>query len=71
MLLAKPHIIIMDEPTNHLDLHSKNVIKNMLQHFNGTSMIVSHDRDLLESTSNTIWLIKDGIMNPNASIECY
>lgn len=60
MLLTKPHVIIMDEPTNHLDLHSKNVIKNMLEHFNGTSLIVSHDRDLLEHISNKVWLIQDG-----------
>ena len=59
MLLTKPHIIIMDEPTNHLDLHSKNVIKNMLEHFNGTSLIVSHDRDLLEYISNKVWLIQE------------
>ncbi len=62
MLLAEPHVIIMDEPTNHLDLHSKNVIKNMLEHFNGTSLIVSHDRDLLEHISNAVWLIQDGIL---------
>jgi ATP-binding cassette subfamily F protein 3 len=57
MLLTKPHVIIMDEPTNHLDLHSKNVIKHMLENFNGTSLIVSHDRDLLEHVSTKVWLI--------------
>lgn len=57
MLLTRPHIIIMDEPTNHLDLHSKNVIKHMLENFDGTSLIVSHDRDLLEHISNKVWLI--------------
>ncbi len=59
MLLVKPHIIIMDEPTNHLDLHSKEVIKKMLEWFNWTTIIVSHDRDLLESISNKVWLIKN------------
>ena len=62
MLLVKPHIIVMDEPTNHLDLHSKEVIKKMLEWFNGTTMIVSHDRDLLESVSNKVWLIKDKML---------
>lgn len=62
MLLTKPHVIVMDEPTNHLDLHSKNVIKHMLENFDGTSLIVSHDRDLLEHISNKVWLIKDGIL---------
>lgn len=62
MLLVKPDIIVMDEPTNHLDLHSKEVIKKMLKSFNGTTIIVSHDRDLLESVSNKVWLIKDKIL---------
>jgi ATP-binding cassette subfamily F protein 3 len=62
MLLTKPHVIIMDEPTNHLDLHSKNVIKNMLENFNGTSLIVSHDRDLLEHISNKVWLIQEWVL---------
>jgi len=59
MLLTKPHIIIMDEPTNHLDLHSKEVIKKMLNWFSWTTLIVSHDRDLLENISNKIWLVKN------------
>ena len=57
MLLQKPHIIIMDEPTNHLDLGSKETIKMMLAWFNGVTLIVSHDRDFLEWTSNMLWWI--------------
>lgn len=57
MLLSKPHIIIMDEPTNHLDLTSKEVIKAMLTEFDGVSIIVSHDRDFLQGTSNLLWVI--------------
>ena len=59
MLLQRPHIIIMDEPTNHLDLWSKETIKMMLQWFNGVTLIVSHDRDFLEWTSNMLWWIWD------------
>lgn len=62
MLLTRPHVIVMDEPTNHLDLHSKEVIKNMLETFDGTSLIVSHDRDLLEHISNKVWLIQEGVL---------
>jgi ATP-binding cassette, subfamily F, member 3 len=62
MLLTSPDIIVMDEPTNHLDLHSKEVIKKMLEWFNGTTIIVSHDRDLLESVSNKVWLIKEWVL---------
>jgi ATP-binding cassette subfamily F protein 3 len=60
MLLSKPQIIIMDEPTNHLDLWSKETIKNMLSEFNWVSIIVSHDRDFLEWTSNLLRVISDG-----------
>lgn len=62
MLLVKPHIIVMDEPTNHLDIHSKEVIKDMLAGFHWTTIIVSHDRDLLQSVSNKVWLIQDWIL---------
>jgi len=62
MLLVKPDIIVMDEPTNHLDLHSKAVIKKMLKSFNWTTIIVSHDRDLLKEISNKIWLIKERLL---------
>lgn len=69
MLLVKPHIIVMDEPTNHLDIHSKQVIKKMLQSFEGTTLIVSHDRDILESISNKIWLVKWGFLNEYREVE--
>jgi len=59
MLLSKPDIIIMDEPTNHLDIPSKAVIKAMLTEFDGVSLIVSHDRDFLEGTSNLLRTIID------------
>ena len=59
MLLRRPHVIIMDEPTNHLDLWSKETIKMMLQWFNWVTLIVSHDRDFLEWTSNMLWWIWD------------
>lgn len=59
MLLSQPQIIIMDEPTNHLDLWSKETIKNMLSEFNWVSIIVSHDRDFLEWTSNILRVISN------------
>ena len=59
MLLKNPHVITMDEPTNHLDLKSKEVIKNMLDYFEGTTLIVSHDRDLLEHISNKLEIYDD------------
>jgi len=59
MLLSHPDIVVMDEPTNHLDLSSKEAVKEMLAWFNGVSLIVSHDRDFLESTSELLRVIKD------------
>lgn len=59
MLLSQPQIIIMDEPTNHLDLWSKETIKNMLKEFNWVSIIVSHDRDFLEWTSNLLRVLSN------------
>ncbi len=60
MLLSGPQLIIMDEPTNHLDLHSKKVVKNMLDWFEWNVILVSHDRDILESIVDRVWVIKDG-----------
>jgi ATP-binding cassette subfamily F protein 3 len=49
----------MDEPTNHLDIKSKNVLKAALQKFEGTLLIVSHDRDFLQGMSNLVYEFKD------------
>ena len=48
MLLSDFNVLVMDEPTNHLDIKSKNVLKKALQNFEGTLIIVSHDRDFLQ-----------------------
>ena len=59
MLLTHPDIVVMDEPTNHLDLSSKEAVKEMLEGFNGVSLIVSHDRDFLEATTEILRVIKE------------
>jgi len=59
MLLSHPDIVVMDEPTNHLDLSSKEAVKEMLEWFNWVSLIVSHDRDFLESTTEILRVIKE------------
>jgi len=69
MLLSQPDIIIMDEPTNHLDIYTKEVIKQMLKWFNWMTIIVSHDRDLLENVSNQIWVIKNKKIKQYLNIE--
>ncbi|MEM0933930.1 MAG: ABC-F family ATP-binding cassette domain-containing protein, partial [Bacteroidota bacterium] len=60
MLLQPFNVLIMDEPTNHLDIQSKNVLKQALQSFEGTLILVSHDRDFLQGLSNKVYEFKDG-----------
>ena len=49
----------MDEPTNHLDIQSKNVLKQALRKFEGTLILVSHDRDFLQGLANKVYEFKD------------
>ena len=60
MLLQPFNVLIMDEPTNHLDIKSKNVLKQALQSFEGTLILVSHDRDFLQGLTNKVYEFKDG-----------
>ncbi len=59
MLLQPINVLVMDEPTNHLDIKSKNVLKAALQKFEGTLLLVSHDRDFLQGMANTVYEFKD------------
>lgn len=59
LLLQPFNVLMMDEPTNHLDIKSKNVLKIALQKFDGTLIIVSHDRDFLQGMTNTVFEFKD------------
>ena len=52
----------MDEPTNHLDIASKNVLKEALRQFNGTLILVSHDRDFLQGLTSTVYGFKDKVI---------
>jgi len=59
MLLQPFNVLVMDEPTNHLDIKSKNVLKQALQNFDGTLILVSHDRDFLQGLTNKVYEFKD------------
>ncbi|CAM1374570.1 ABC-F family ATP-binding cassette domain-containing protein [Tenacibaculum xiamenense] len=59
LLLEPVNLLILDEPTNHLDLRSKDVIKEALKHFDGTMILVSHDRDFLQGLSQKVFEFKD------------
>ena len=59
LLLQPINVLVMDEPTNHLDIKSKNVLKAALQKYEGTLLLVSHDRDFLQGMSNIVYEFKD------------
>ncbi|WP_152287129.1 ABC-F family ATP-binding cassette domain-containing protein [Flavicella marina] len=62
MLLSPFNVLIMDEPTNHLDIASKNVLKKALQQFEGTLILVSHDRDFLQGLTDKVFGFKDKVI---------
>ena len=55
MLLFPTNLLILDEPTNHLDMLSKDILKSALLQFDGTLIIVSHDRDFLQGLTNKVY----------------
>lgn len=59
LLLEPVNLLILDEPTNHLDLKSKDVLKEALLEFDGTLILVSHDRDFLQGLSQKVFEFKD------------
>jgi len=59
LLLQPFNVLVMDEPTNHLDIKSKNVLKQALKKFEGTLILVSHDRDFLQGLTNKVYEFKD------------
>ena len=65
MLLKKPNFLLLDEPTNHLDLMAVEWLGSFLQDYNGTIVVVSHDRYFLDEVANKIYDLEDG------EIECY
>lgn len=58
-LLTRANLLMLDEPTNHLDINSINVLIRALQAYDGTFVVISHDRWFLSEISNKIWFIED------------
>ena len=72
LLLSPSNFLILDEPTNHLDLQSKEVLKEALVHYEGTFIIVSHDREFVDGLSNRIWDIEhEGVKIHHFSLHEY
>lgn len=63
LLLRKFNFLLLDEPTNHLDMRSKDVLKEALMGYDGTLVVVSHDRDFLKGLTDKVMEIKDGAMS--------
>jgi ATP-binding cassette subfamily F protein 3 len=60
LLLEPYNLLLMDEPTNHLDIRSKDVLKNALMDYEGTVVMVSHDRDFMKGICNRLFEFRDG-----------
>ncbi|MBP7453220.1 MAG: ATP-binding cassette domain-containing protein [Ottowia sp.] len=62
MVWQRPNLLLLDEPTNHLDLATREALAVALNEFEGTLMLVSHDRALLRSVSDEFWLVGGGVV---------
>lgn len=60
MLVQPFNVLVMDEPTNHLDIQSKNVLKDALLHYEGTLVIVSHDREFMQGLTDRVYEFRNG-----------
>ena len=60
----RPNLLLLDEPTNHLDLETREALTEALAQFDGTVMLVSHDRHLLRATTDEFFIVADGKLKP-------
>ena len=60
-LMLEPHnLLVLDEPTNHMDMRSKDILKSAIQKFDGTVVVVSHDREFLDGMVDKVYEFRDG-----------
>ena len=60
LMLQSHNVLVLDEPTNHMDIRSKDILKNALKAFDGTLIVVSHDRDFLDGLVDKLYEFRDG-----------
>jgi ATP-binding cassette, subfamily F, member 3 len=60
LVARRPNLLLLDEPTNHLDIDMRQALSMALQSFEGGLVVVSHDRHLIKSVADTLWLVADG-----------
>ena len=64
LVWQRPNLILLDEPTNHLDLEMRHALTLALQEYEGAIVLVSHDRHLLRTTADSLWLVAEGRVHP-------
>jgi ATP-binding cassette, subfamily F, member 3 len=64
LVWQRPNLLLLDEPTNHLDLDTREALSMALNEFEGTVMLVSHDRALLREVCDEFWLVAGGAVRP-------
>ena len=68
----RPHLLVLDEPANHLDMDSRAELIKSLNAYTGAVLIISHDRNLLESVVDRLWVVRDGsVQSYDGSLEDY
>jgi ATP-binding cassette, subfamily F, member 3 len=65
LLLQPYNLLVLDEPTNHLDMRSKDMLKSAIQKFDGTLIVVSHDRNFMQGLTKKVFEFKDGVVKPH------
>ncbi len=60
LVARRPNLLLLDEPTNHLDIEMRQALTVALQSFEGGLVVVSHDRHLIKSVADSLWLVADG-----------
>jgi ATP-binding cassette subfamily F protein 3 len=59
LMLSRANLLVLDEPTNHLDVESIEALEDALERYDGTIVLVSHDRELLRALTNKLWILHD------------
>ena len=59
-----PHILVLDEPTNHLDVDSREALIMAINDYEGAVILISHDRHIIETCADRLWLVNDGTVRP-------
>jgi ATP-binding cassette subfamily F protein 3 len=67
-----PHVLVLDEPTNHLDVDAREALIQSLNEYAGAVILISHDRHLIETTADRLWVAEDGTIRPyDGDLESY